>query len=184
MFCIGDTCLIKSIWVTLSSTTEKGDIKTVKRLVECGADINAMNDHGRTALFYAIYQNNTEIALFLIEKGAKCELECIQMSNFTLLHYACVQGNYTLVKALLEKKCDPNTIAESCESTVYIAVTKGYLDIVSLLIEYGADVNVFIGTDQDNKCTGKNSEQKIFFRLVILCKISLKFNKYNIMFLF
>ena len=130
-------------------------INTVTRLIECGADINAVNENGRTALFSAIYQNNTDIALYLIEKGAKCELEDILMSNFTLLHYACFQGNFTLVKALLEKKCDPNAIAASCESAVYIAVTKGYLDIVSLLIEYGADVNLFIGTDQDNKCTGK-----------------------------
>ena len=127
---------------------------TVKRLIECGSEINATNDNGRSALFSAIYQNNTEIALYLIDKGAKCELEDILMSNFTLLHYACFQGNYTLVKALLEKKCDPNAIAASCESAVYIAVTKGYLDIVSLLIDYGANVNLFIGTDQDNKCTG------------------------------
>ncbi len=65
--------------------------KTVMRLVESGADINARNETGRTALFTAIYQNNTEIALYLIERGAACELEDVLMSNFTLLHYAIFQ---------------------------------------------------------------------------------------------
>ena len=150
----GDTPLIKAIWLTMSSSVEKErTFNIVKKLVDCGADVNVTNDNGRTPLFTAIYQNNTEIALFLIEKGAKCELEDKLMSHLTLLHYSCFQGNYTLAKALLEKKCDPNAIATSCESAVYIAVTKGYLDIVSLLVEYGADVNLFIGTDHDNKCT-------------------------------
>lgn len=90
--------------------------KIVKCLIQYGADINAKNETGRTALFTAIYQNNTEIALYLIKSGAKCELEDRLMSNFTLLHYACFQGNYLLVKALLNKKCNPNALSTSCES--------------------------------------------------------------------
>ena len=99
----GDTPLIKAIWATMSSSVDKEEVsKTVIKLVESGADINAQNDTGRTALFTAIYQNNTEIALYLIEKGAAVEIEDVQwMSNFTLLHYACFQGNYILAKALL-----------------------------------------------------------------------------------
>lgn len=158
----GDTPLIKSIWLTMSSVIDKERIiDLVIKLVEAGADVNAKNETGRTALFTAIYQNNTDIAMYLIENGAKCELEDSLMSNFTLLHYACFQGNFTLVKTLLEKKCDPNSIATSCESPVYIAVTKGYVDIVDLLVQYGADVNILIGTDCDNKCTG-NYKQTSF----------------------
>lgn len=150
----GDTPLIKAIWSTMSTEIEKIQIlNTVKDLVLHGAEINAKNEAGRTALFTAIYQNNTEIALFLINNGAKCQLEDRIMSNFTLLHYVVFQGNYTLTKALLEKKCDPNYVATSCESPIYIAVTKGYLDIIGLLVEYGANVNLYIGAENDNKCT-------------------------------
>jgi len=59
-----------------------------------------------------------------------------------------------LTKALLEKKCDPNLVAANCESPIYIAVTKGYLDIVSLLVDYGANVNLYIGSENGTKCTG------------------------------
>jgi ankyrin repeat protein len=174
----GDTPLIKTIWLSMSTSVSKERIiELVIKLVGAGADVNAKNESGRTALFTAIYQNCTDIAMYLIEYGARCELEDILMSNFTLLHYACFQGNYTLVKALLEKKCNPNSIATSCESPVYIAVTKGYVDIVGLLVEYGADVNVFIGMPNDNKCTGDNRNHtkhyafRHFFVVVLLHKL-------------
>lgn len=90
---LGDTPLIKAIWSTMNTDVENEQIfQIVKTLIEYGADIDARNDTGRTALFTAIYQNNTQIALHLIERGAKCELEDKLMSNFTLLHYACFQG--------------------------------------------------------------------------------------------
>jgi ankyrin repeat protein len=159
----GDTPLIKTIWLTMSSSSSDGAtnnrqeiFKLVKRLVASGANVNAVNESGRTPLFTSIYQNNTEIALYLLENGATCtESNEMLQNNFTLLHYACFQGNYKLAKALLERNCDPNAMSSSRESAIYIAVTKGYLDIVSLLVAYNADVNMFIGTDCDNKCTGK-----------------------------
>lgn len=169
----GDTPLIKVIWLGMSSLfTNDQIIKLVKLLVDCGANINAKNESGRTALFTAIYQNNTQIALYLIEKGAECQMEDDLMSNFTLVHYACFQGNYDLTKVLLEKNCNPNSIAASCESPVYIAVTRGYTELVGLLIEYGADVNLLIGTENDNKCTALQaalyyiSDYKLFKEIV------------------
>lgn len=148
----GDTPLIKAIWMSMSSKVEHDQVsRLVKRLVELGADVNAKNENSRTPLFTAIYQNNTDIALYLIEKGARCD--DILMKNLTLLHYACFQGNFTLCKVLLEKKCNPNSVASSCETPVYIAVTRGYLDILGLLVEHGADVNLSIGADCDYKCT-------------------------------
>lgn len=169
----GDTPLIKSIWLSMNSefTTEQ-ILKIVKLLVDCGADLNAKNESGRTALFTAIYQNNTQIALFLIEHGAECQMQDDLLSNFTLVHYACFQGNYQLTKVLLEKNCNPNSIAASCESPVYIAVTRGYADLVGLLIEHGADVNILIGTENDNKCTALQaalyyiSDYKLFKEIV------------------
>lgn len=154
----GDTPLIKAIWSTIEANIEQNQIlDIVKTLLQHGADVNAKNDAGRTALFTAIYQNNTTIALFLIEKGAKCQLEDRIMSNFTLLHYVVFQGNYTLTNALLEKGCDPNLTETSSESPIYIAVTKGYLDIVRQLVKYGANVNLCIGSENGNKCTGNNN---------------------------
>ncbi len=90
--------MIKAIGLTMNANIENESIKQiVKTLIEHGVDIDAKNENGRTALFTAIYQNNTEIALYLIEKNATCELKDNLMSNFTLLHYACFQGKYSLL---------------------------------------------------------------------------------------
>jgi len=88
----GDTPLIKAIWSTMNVDVEQSQILSiVKELVGRGANINARNEAGRTALFTAVYQNNTEIALYLIEMGANCELEDRVVNNFTLLHYVVFQ---------------------------------------------------------------------------------------------
>ena len=42
-----------------------------KLLIESGADINAKDKDGNTALDYARYRDNSEIEQLLIEKGAK-----------------------------------------------------------------------------------------------------------------
>ncbi len=70
-----------------------------------------------------------------------------------MLHYACYLGNYVLAKILLEKNCNPNALSSSGESPIYIAVTKGYFDIVSLLVDYGAEVNIIFGSLAVSKCT-------------------------------
>ncbi len=46
-----------------------------------------------------------------------------------------------------------NAIAEYNETPVYIATTKGYVDIVDMLIKHNADVNMFAGDDQENQFT-------------------------------
>jgi hypothetical protein len=51
----GDTPLIKAIWSTMSSSVEREQVrKTVNLLVECGANINALNESGRyiKTIFY------------------------------------------------------------------------------------------------------------------------------------
>ena len=79
----------------MTANIEASQITAIcKELILHGADVNIKNDNSRTALFTAIYQNNTEIALCLIENGAQCEIENSVMSNFTLLHYACFQGTF------------------------------------------------------------------------------------------
>ena len=68
------------------------------KLIDNGADVNAQNENGRNALFTSIYQNCTDIALYLLDKGARWDFEDSVLSNFTLLHYACFQG---IVKVIL-----------------------------------------------------------------------------------
>jgi ankyrin repeat protein len=53
--------------------TEAQAIETIKLLLAAGADINARDDRGHTALFGAVFRGWTEVARFLVENGAKLD---------------------------------------------------------------------------------------------------------------
>jgi ankyrin repeat protein len=48
-------------------------LQAVKMLVELGADVNATNDRGETALHGAAYRGAPTVATYLVEKGAKLD---------------------------------------------------------------------------------------------------------------
>lgn len=55
----------------LMAAAKKGDVKQMRDLVYSGADVNARDDDGWTALMYAVrYQENTEAVKFLLNNGA------------------------------------------------------------------------------------------------------------------
>ncbi|MCX6773812.1 MAG: ankyrin repeat domain-containing protein [Candidatus Micrarchaeota archaeon] len=66
-----------------------GNLEDAKRLLENGADIEARDSHGWTALIYAAQNNYPEICSFLIEKGA--DINASDYDGFNVLRHA--QGN-------------------------------------------------------------------------------------------
>ncbi len=54
----------------LLSAIKNGDIDRAKNLIEKGADVNAKDELGRTALVYAEVHGYTELVKLLREKGA------------------------------------------------------------------------------------------------------------------
>lgn len=55
----------------------KGDIETVKKLIELGADVN-QKSNGMTPAMYAAKFNKVEILKLLVEKGANTDLKSEQ----------------------------------------------------------------------------------------------------------
>lgn len=52
----------------------KGDIATIKKMIEYGADVNEMSN-GLTPLMFAARYNKIEILKFLVEKGADKQIK-------------------------------------------------------------------------------------------------------------
>lgn len=69
----------------LCNAISKGDLETVKKFIEYGADVNETTN-GTTPLMLAARYNRVEIIKLLLDKGAR--LETKDEKGFTALKYA------------------------------------------------------------------------------------------------
>ncbi|MEW6712961.1 MAG: ankyrin repeat domain-containing protein, partial [Candidatus Riflebacteria bacterium] len=84
------------------------DVPTAQLLLDHGAEIDAElsgYSGATTPLFDAIYGGRTELALFLIDKGA--DIKKLNDFNRTPLHVAASCGDVEVTAALLKKGADP-----------------------------------------------------------------------------
>lgn len=63
--------------------------------------------------------------------------------GFTPLMWAAAHGQIAVVEFLLQNGADPHILAKGRESALSLASSKGYTDIVKMLIECGVDVNEY-----------------------------------------
>ncbi|TNN61254.1 Ankyrin repeat family A protein 2 [Liparis tanakae] len=63
--------------------------------------------------------------------------------GFTPLMWAAAHGQIAVVEFLLQNGSDPNLLAKGRESALSLACSKGYTDIVKMLIDCGVDVNEY-----------------------------------------
>lgn len=86
-----------------------------KMLIEHGADIEARESCGMTALHLAARDGNVEIGRYLLEQGAK--VDAVDISDKTPLYTALEEGNYDFCKLLLDYNANPNYKCEDEEMT-------------------------------------------------------------------
>jgi ankyrin repeat protein len=87
---------------------EKGHTKIVQLLLEKGADVNAKNKYGETALMYAAENGHTETVQLLLEKGARYDPFYKTKYGFTYLMVFAIGGLTNYCQELLNKGADVN----------------------------------------------------------------------------
>lgn len=131
-----------SNWATVA---EGRDLLPVcAALLDAGADIDASDSHGATALYTAIRRHDTELALYLIRRGAEVNTETrfyIDAPEGSPLWLAARQGDRAVVKALIRAGADVNHQSEFGQPPLVVAITQGEEEMTIDLIEAGADVH-------------------------------------------
>ena len=123
----------------LADGAKRGDWAAVRTLVEAGAEVNARQGDGSTALHWASYRDNREIAALLVRAGA--EVNATNDLGATPLWAACENGSSAMVTLLLEAGADPNRALPFGETPLMTAARAGNADAVGQLLSAGADVD-------------------------------------------
>jgi len=115
-----------------------GEIEKVKTLLKQGVVCDAVDQDGHTALMFAAFNGHSEIAILLLDAGAKIDKR--DSLDRTALLY-CATGPFPeTAKILLDRGADPNTVDSNEHfSPLMHAAAEGHLEVVKVLIAYGAD---------------------------------------------
>ncbi|MBI3789250.1 MAG: ankyrin repeat domain-containing protein [Gemmatimonadetes bacterium] len=126
----------------------RGDATAVRALIKAGADVNAAQGDGMTALHWAAQRGDLEQLKMLLAAGARLD-GMTRNGNYTPLHLAARAGALGTVNALLEAGANPNVATTSGGATaLHFAAGIGSTDVISALVARGATVDVRDGTFQ------------------------------------
>ena len=113
-------------------------------LVKQGADVNAAQPDGATALHWAVHWEDVELADLLI--NAKANVNAANDLGVTPLVMAAMSGNPRLVERLLAAGANANAALESGETALMLAARAGSVPAVKALLGRGARVDAREGT--------------------------------------
>lgn len=120
-----------------------GSIPQVKGLLSQGANVNSINEDGRTPLMCAVRADQVEVARLLIQEGAAIGHSGRKFgSQRPALYHAAECGSLASMRLLLEKGADPN-VRSGWPGQPFFAdiVTSGSLEAARLLLDHGVDPN-------------------------------------------
>ena len=122
---------------SLADAVEARRAALVQGLVDGGADVNAPQVDGMTALHWAAYHDDTATARFLVRAGA--DPDAANRYGVRPLALAATNGNADLVRLLLDAGADANAGLLGGESVLMTAARAGSLAAVEALLAHGAD---------------------------------------------
>ncbi len=124
----------------LADAAERADAARVRTLLHAGgADVNAPQVDGMTALHWAVYHDDDETAELLVRAGA--DVNAANRYGVPPLSLAAANGNAGLVNLLLDAGGDPAAALRGGETVLMTAARTGNLAAVGALLARGADAN-------------------------------------------
>lgn len=117
----------------------QGDLERVRSLLNQGADINAKDEHGQTALMNAAHAGQLELVRLLIERGAN--LNVTAKYNLSALMLALIAGHTEVCWLLIVAGADVSlrsTYGSGEQTALSLAEAGGHYELAALLRQKGA----------------------------------------------
>jgi ankyrin repeat protein len=135
---INEECYFQKVPLMLAS--DLGNYEIVQLLMVSGANIEAKDNDGMTALSFACRSGHVAIIELLLKSGVNIEAK--DKNDWTVLHISCNNNQFDSVQVLLNNKANINVANDENQTPLYIACEEGNPYIVQLLLESGADTRI------------------------------------------
>ncbi|MEX0837685.1 MAG: ankyrin repeat domain-containing protein, partial [Gemmatimonadota bacterium] len=124
----------------VADAAQANDAAQVRTLLQQGADVNAPQPDGLTALHWAALNDSQEIVDVLLYAGASLE-PLTRVGGYTPLHLAARSGHASIVRLLLERGAEADPWTSTGVTALHFAAQANDAESVRALVAHGADIN-------------------------------------------
>lgn len=119
----------------------RGDVDRVSALLREGADVNAAQGDGMTALHWAAEQGNASLAEILVNAGAHVHV-VTRVGDYTPLHLAAKAGAGEVIDVLVKAGAHVGARTSTGGATpLHFAAASGNVAAVTTLLDHGSEVD-------------------------------------------
>ncbi len=133
---IAPSMSVEQLNSNLFMAAKVGNSQLMTKLVQQGADVNARNENGETALHAAATKGHVGVVNFLY--GHNAETNARTVEGWTALHSAARFGHAGVVQALIEGGAIVGYLTKDGKTALSFARQLGYEEVVTVLIAKGA----------------------------------------------
>ena len=126
------SCVIRSCWRDIEKAKA-----IIEALIKAGADINAKNKDGNTALHWVSECGHADVVKLLINAGA--DINAKNKDGDTALHRVSERGHADVVKLLIKEGAKVGVRNKEGEKPLSRAVDNGHTKVVNMLLDKDKD---------------------------------------------
>src|ERR1043166_6117367 len=116
---------------------ENGKLTAATFLATHGANLNARNRYGETALMLAASRGHIDIVKLLLAQRAQ-----VNQPGWTALMFAAAAGQLEIARLLIAAGANVNAVSDNGTSALMLAVRESTEDMVRLLLQHRANPNI------------------------------------------
>ena len=124
----------------LSEAAMRGDRAAVRTLLSQHVDVDGSQGDGTTAMHWAAFRDDLEMAKMLVQAGANVRATTRE-GDITPLFMACKNGSAPMVELLINAGADVNGVKSNGTTPLMEAAASGSAEAVKVLLDHGANAN-------------------------------------------